>query len=427
MNKAQKIIFLFLVSSLLLISGLWTNAAGLIPCGGRDLPSCRLCHFLMLVRNITDFILKVLVPLGILLIVVGGIIIAASRNTSIARTGKKLIRSALTGIIIAFVAWFIVDGVIVFFLRPGIFPFPWYAWDLQCPTVKISLPGAMSSSYTVVIDTNPTGVSPGDTIKYTLTYTNTSDKNINNLNIEVDYDQTMVTSISNISSGGTDDGNKINWIIARLNAGQPVTVSYDFVLTTDYFQLLQHQSTKDKQGNQISKFLLNIFPKPVLAQVPPFIDVYYRNLVTVSSNEADTESLNDPLKITLSNTIFAYRSYYLVKDQNDGTPSVGDEIRYNIKYSNPTLLDFQNVIIVSDYDQNSVTINKIDGGGTDDGDKITWNLGNLSAGQPPAENPACIGYSFTIKLRVGEANSNIFNLFSNGDILETNNDSLKTP
>jgi len=394
------------------------------------MPSCRLCHFLFLARNITDFIIKVLVPLGILLIIIGAIIILISRGTQIATIGKRFIRKALTAIIIGVAAWFIVDILIVLLLKPGFFPLPWYAWELQCPIVKISLPNAMTSSYSLVNDIEPTGVSPGDTIKYTLTYTNTSDKNLSDLVIVVDYDQNQIASnsIANISSNGTDDHDKITWNIGNLGSKQSVTVSYDFVLTTDFTKLLSKSSIKKNLISKIAEKLI----RPAFGQVLTFVTVYYRNIVSVYSNQAEAESLSDPLKITLRNTIYAKRNYYLLTDiSNFGLPTIGNKLRYNIKYFNPTAFGFANVMIISDYDQNSMAITRIDGGGVDNGDKIIWNLGNLVAGQPPMNNPGCIGYNFTIKGHgsgyFGQFIDNIFSVMANGGVLETRNDALSAP
>jgi len=431
MNKKYKKIFIFLALIFLLSIGFLANAAGLVPCGGKDMPSCQLCHSLFLVRNITDFILKVLVPLAILFVIIGGIIILISRNTSIAATGKRLVRTALMGIIIALAAWFIVDGIIVSLLQPGTIPFPWYAWQLECPIVKISLPNAMTSSYSLVNDTDPTGVSPGDTIKYTLTYTNLSDKNLSNLNIIVDYDQNLIVenSINNISGNGTDDGDKISWIIPSLNINQSITVSYDFVLTTDFLRFLSQQSSKDIHLGQRFKKLFSLLIRPARGQTSSY---YYHNKVTVSSYEAETESMDDPLALTMPDTLFATRTYYLIKDiGNSELPVLGNELRYNIRYFNPTELNFSNVVVISDYDQDAMEIGRIDGGGTDDGDKITWNLGNLSAGQPPQSSPACIGYNFKIighgSWYMGQFTKNVFYLMVNGGILETRNDVYASP
>lgn len=394
------------------------------------MPTCQLCHFMFLVRNVTDFIIKVLVPLGILLIIIGAIIILVSRGTRIATIGKRYIRKALTAIIIAVIAWFIVDMVIVLLLKPGLFPFPWYAWDLQCPIVKISLPNAMTSKYDLIIDTDPQGISPGDTIKYTLTYTNTSDKNITNLVIIVDYDQNQIASnsINNISGNGIDDKDKITWNIGNLNSKQSTTVSYNFILTTDFTKLLGESSVKKNFLDQLLEKII----KPALAQVSPFLTAYYHNTITISSKEAETESMNDPLQITLRNTIYAKRIYYIVKDvANDFVPTLGDNLRYNVSYFNPTVFGFTNVTIISDYDQTAVKINKIDGGGTDNGDKIIWNLGNLPAGQPAMNNPGCIGYDFTIigkgTRQIWQFIDNMFYIMANGGVLETRDDTLRAP
>jgi hypothetical protein len=430
MNKTNKTIIFLFAFFFFAIAPALALGAGLVPCGGENLPSCQLCHFMFLVRNVTDFIVKVLVPLGILLIIIGAIIILVSRGTRIATIGKKYIRKALFAIIIAVIAWFVIDAIIVLLLKPGLFPFPWYAWDLQCPIVKISLPNAMTSSYDLITDTDPQGISPGDTIRYTLTYTNTSDINLSNLVIVVDYDQNQIASnsISNISGNGTDDNDKITWNIGGLNSQQSTTVSYNFVLTTDFTKLLTETPVeKTFIGRLLEKII-----KPAFGQISPFLTVYYHNTITISSKEAEKESMNDPLTITLRNTIYAKRIYYLIKDiAGDYVPTLGDGLRYNISYFNPTIFGFANVTIISDYDQTAITITKIDGGGTDNGDKVVWNLGNLPAGQPTMNNPGCIGYNFTISgggtRTVWQFIDNMFYIMANNGVLETRDDTLRAP
>jgi len=434
MNKNYKTIFLFLISLSLLLIGFSTSAAGLVPCGQPDAPQCRLCHFMFLIRNIVTFILEILVPLAILFIIIGAIIILISRGTQIATRGRKIIRTALFAIVIALIAGIIIDTIIAFVANPSVFPFPWRAFELQCPIVKIPLSNAMISSYTLINDIDPTGVSPGDTLKYTLTYTNISNQNLSNPVIVIDYDQNLVVSnsISNISNGGIDDHDKITWNIGNLNTSQSVTVSYEFVLTTDFFKLLGQNQPKSKLLSQVIEKIVKPLIRTALGQVSPTTTAYYRNIVNVSSNEAEEDTLNDPLKITLPNTVYTQRNYYLLSDPtNDAMPSIGDKLRYNIKYFNPTAREFSNVVIISDYDQNSVVITKIDGGGTNNGNKITWNLGNLPANQPTSTNPGCIGYDFTI-IKGGTGAfwqfiDNTFYIMANGGILETHNDVLTSP
>ena len=110
------------------------SGAQLVPCGTRNTPNCRLCDFLILVRNITHYIVGVLVPLAILFIIIGGVIILISQGTQIAVKGKKVIRTALFAIIIALIAGAIIDAIIVFLVNPSILPLPWHAFELNCQT-----------------------------------------------------------------------------------------------------------------------------------------------------------------------------------------------------------------------------------------------------------------------------------------------------
>ena len=133
MNKISKITIFVLIFSCLAIGPL-LSWAQLVPCGTQNTPNCRLCDFLLLVRNITHYIIGVLVPLAILFIIIGGVIILISQGTQIAVKGKKVIRTALFAIIIALIAGAIIDAIIVFLSNPSILPLPWHAFELNCPT-----------------------------------------------------------------------------------------------------------------------------------------------------------------------------------------------------------------------------------------------------------------------------------------------------
>jgi len=454
MNKKSKITIFTLAIICLLALPFIVNAA-LVPCGGHDgtPEKCQLCHFLILIRNIVDFILKAIVPLAALFVMAGGIMILVSRGGQMAIQGKKMITYAVIGIIIALVSWTIVNTIIVALVNTDEFPTPWNAWELDCPIINIPLEEpALITSYELINDTSipiqysknnnslidkilkiftkeslaqiTPGVSPGDTIRYTATYTDISTVDLSNLIITIDYDQDLISSLPTISAGGIDDGSEISWDLGDLNIQQSVTVYFDFILISDINTLLQNaHNNKEKSLFQTIREILDPIIKKASGQISPITIIRYQNTISISSNEAEPESMDDPLEITISSGLFAERQYYLIADiNNDDQPGPGDKIRYTIKYHNPMPFPFPNTIIISDYDQSSITITNIDGGGVDDGDRITWNLGNLAEEEPPANNPGCIGYEFTITS--GGTISNVFYVISDGGILETSDDEL---
>lgn len=98
---------------------------GLVPCGRNfDDPGtepwencpCRLCHFLVLGKNIIDFSLKNLViPLAVLLIVIGGVVLLTSSGSpeKMGR-GLAILKTTVIAVVIIFGSWIIVNSVLTF-------------------------------------------------------------------------------------------------------------------------------------------------------------------------------------------------------------------------------------------------------------------------------------------------------------------------
>ncbi|MEK7548950.1 MAG: hypothetical protein AAB496_00435 [Patescibacteria group bacterium] len=105
-------------------------AAGLVPCGpGLAKSSCSFCDFLTLGQNIINLGIKLAIPIAVAIIIAGGFMIMFSAgSTERVSTGKKIITSAVVGVIIALAAWLIVD--ITFRVLAGQTPAglenPWY-------------------------------------------------------------------------------------------------------------------------------------------------------------------------------------------------------------------------------------------------------------------------------------------------------------
>ena len=73
-----------------------------------------------------------------------------------------------------------------------------------------------------------------------------------------------------------------------------------------------------------------------------------------------------------------------------------DAISYTISYGNEGEADQTNTVLVDDYDETKVEVTD-DGSGTDNGDTITWNIGDLAAGTSASR-------SYTVSIKQGVAN-----------------------
>lgn len=100
-------------------------AGGLIPCDGVCSPnstnciSCTPCHFLQMVVNIANFIVKnVVPPLAGLLFLIGGIMmIMAAGSESRFKKGKEIIVNTGIGVVIVLGSWLIINTLILAIAR----------------------------------------------------------------------------------------------------------------------------------------------------------------------------------------------------------------------------------------------------------------------------------------------------------------------
>lgn len=82
-----------------------------IPCGGATQPDCTLCHFVLMIKNIMDFLVNTSFIVVSLMVGIGGIMyMLSSGEIAIA---KKTITSALWGFIIVMSAWLIINSMLV--------------------------------------------------------------------------------------------------------------------------------------------------------------------------------------------------------------------------------------------------------------------------------------------------------------------------
>lgn len=111
--KKSLILTLLIITSLFLNFG-FTQAAGLVPCGGPEEPACTVCHFFVLINNIVEFIMFQLAPvIAVLMIVIGGVLLFfAEARPGMLIKAKQIFTSTAIGLIIIFSAWIIVNTIL---------------------------------------------------------------------------------------------------------------------------------------------------------------------------------------------------------------------------------------------------------------------------------------------------------------------------
>jgi len=127
MKKHLTILIILIVVGTIFISDMTYAQSGIVPCGRREdvvkhdssgaviaspdeTADCTICHFFILVDNTVDFLIFNLTPPIFLLMLVlggGGFILAAGNPQAVTKS-KKIITSALIGIVIVYGAYTIV-------------------------------------------------------------------------------------------------------------------------------------------------------------------------------------------------------------------------------------------------------------------------------------------------------------------------------
>ncbi|MGB9743562.1 MAG: pilin [Minisyncoccales bacterium] len=113
-NKVKKIIFPIglILASLFLSFPLFSQSAGLVPCGGPDQePPCQFCHLFVLFDNVVKFLLlKIVPPVAVLMLVIAGLMFfTAMGDPNKVIRAKDIVQWTLIGLIIIYGAWIIVN------------------------------------------------------------------------------------------------------------------------------------------------------------------------------------------------------------------------------------------------------------------------------------------------------------------------------
>jgi hypothetical protein len=122
------------------------SAAGLVPCGGPGESPCQFCHTVLLVENISGWLVAVLGVIAAIVIAVMGLRLAASTgDTSAVGQVKKVIANIIVGYMILLGGWFLVDFGLKLLVNVTVYD-KWDADVIECVNQPTSQRSARPSA-----------------------------------------------------------------------------------------------------------------------------------------------------------------------------------------------------------------------------------------------------------------------------------------
>ena len=101
------------------------GSAGLIPCGRScddgltamdEAAPCTLCHAILMSQLIVEFLLKMAGIASVIVIALGGFLyMFAAGSQGLIGTAKSMLKSVLIGFILVFIAWILIDTIMLTF------------------------------------------------------------------------------------------------------------------------------------------------------------------------------------------------------------------------------------------------------------------------------------------------------------------------
>ena len=115
---------------LLILSSNFTLAQGLVQCGNPGQPVCTLCSLLSLVKDLIDFAIKMSFAFAGLFITWGAFVtMTAGASEERVKEGRKILTTAVVGLVIMLSAWLIL-GTVIQILTDSPSKLPWT--EIKC-------------------------------------------------------------------------------------------------------------------------------------------------------------------------------------------------------------------------------------------------------------------------------------------------------
>lgn len=224
-------------------------------------------------------------------------------------------------------------------------------FDAASTVVTASASLAVTKSSTGYTDNDGSGaLSPGDTVHYAVSYANTGNAAATGVTVVDDPEDSAIASVTNITGGGVYDGDTINWAVGTVGVGGSATLTYDVTL----------------------------------GGAGTFADgaTAVHNVVVVDSSETDPVTDDETVTVTAdAELVVAKGSTGWADVDGNGALSPGDTVSYSVDYANTGDASATNVLLTDNPDEAwVVAVSGITGGGTYDGNQITWSIGTLAAG-----------------------------------------------
>ena len=201
---------------------------------------------------------------------------------------------------------------------------------------------------------------PGDTVRYTISYSNDGTADAYNVTIQATYREAVVEGVSNITNDGEEGGSSVTWRIETLAQGARAVVSYDVALKA----ILLSDSEVSTQA-------------------------------TISADRAESVSDFDSFTPPPPLTVERERT-----DLNGGYIEPGDTLRFTLRFRNDGEVPASDVTVNDDYDDGVVAeVSDISNGGQEADGRVEWVLAEELA--PGAEQTV----SYRVRLRSGISES----------------------
>lgn len=142
-QKMKKFTIRYVVASLLYFAAFFiftpttSQAAGLVPCGGRGESPCTLCHFVVGMQGLIKWGMGVAIIAGIAAITIAGAMyVVSAGNTGMIDKAKSAMKNVVIGLVVMVSAWLIINyGMLLLGAKSGLVG-TWYKFDATC-TVNV--------------------------------------------------------------------------------------------------------------------------------------------------------------------------------------------------------------------------------------------------------------------------------------------------
>ncbi|MBI5497899.1 MAG: DUF11 domain-containing protein [Deltaproteobacteria bacterium] len=232
---------------------------------------------------------------------------------------------------------------------------PDLAAPFDTPLVNFTVTAAPVIAVTkTVTDVNGAPARPGDTVRYTLTLTNTGDGNATNVAVTDPVDASL-TFVSATAGGALSAGN-VRWTVATLGRGaaSAVTLTFDARIRTP----LDNGTVVSNQASVTSTEITT----------------------AVRSDDPGLPGATDPTRFTVTSAP-AVAMTKTVTDLNGGDTLPGEEVRYTLTLTNTGDAIARNVTVTDAVDARLTSL-VAETGGTVAGQTVTFTGGGLTALAP---------------------------------------------